>query len=117
MLRILSATLQKEGFTVRTSQDGKQGLDAALLEMPDLILLDLLLPTMPGTEVLKALRADKRGATVPVMIVTNLDENDTIYKSVAKASSTYIIKSNSSLAYIVQEVKRLLTGDTGQTQA
>lgn len=112
MIKILAATLTSKGFDVLQSQDGKQGLEMALSFHPDLILLDLLLPTMSGLEVLKALRKHKHGADIPVMILTNLDENDEIYNTARTAASAYIIKSNSSLESIVNEVQQQLSNVT-----
>ena len=109
MIKILAATLAKEGYEVLQAKDGKEGLDLALSSQPDLMLLDLLLPTMSGLDILRALQKDKQGAAIPVMVLTNLDENDEIYKTVATATSAYIIKSNSSLEFIIGEVKRLLS--------
>ena len=108
MIKILSATLTKEGFTVRQAIDGKQGYDMALQEIPDLLLLDLLLPTMSGLEILRALHKNTGTRTLPILILTNLNENDEIYQAASKASLAYIIKSNSSLQSIVQEVKQQL---------
>ena len=109
MIKILATTLTKEGYEVLQAQDGKEGLDLALSSQPDLLLLDLLLPTMSGLDILRSLRKDERGAAIPVMILTNLDENDEIYKTVANTTSAYIIKSNSSLEFITSEVKRQLS--------
>lgn len=108
MLDILSEKIASEGFQVLKAQDGQQGLQRALSEAPDLILLDLLLPKLSGLDLLNALRQDERGKQLPVMILTNLNENSAIYKSVALNSAAYFIKSDSSLEYIAGEVKKKL---------
>ena len=112
MLGILSFKIAEEGFEVVKAQDGQQGLQLAFSEHPDLILLDLLLPKLSGLELLKALREDPLGKQIPVIILTNLSENDTVYKSVALNSSAYFIKSNSSLEHIAEEVKGRLSSAT-----
>ena len=59
--------LSKEEFTVLSAKDGKEGLDTALAEHPDLILLDILMPKMNGIEVLQKLREDEWGAKAKVI--------------------------------------------------
>lgn len=108
MLAILSDKIASLGYEILKAQDGQQGLQRALNEHPDLILLDLLLPKLSGLDLLNALRQDERGKQIPVMILTNLNENSAIYKSVALNSAAYFIKSDSSLEFITNEVKKKL---------
>lgn len=108
MLGILSFKIAAEGFEVIKAQDGQQGLQFAISEQPDLILLDLLLPKLSGLELLEALRKVEHDKHIPVIILSNLSENSAIYKSVALNSSAYFIKSNSSLEHIATEVKNKL---------
>ena len=109
MLAILADRIAGLGCTVLKAEDGQQGLQRALSEQPDLILLDLLLPKLSGLDLLNALRQDARGGQIPVMILTNLNENSAIYKSVALNSAAYFIKSDSSLEFIASEVSKKLT--------
>lgn len=66
----LAFLLEKVGYTVTIRSDGRQGLKAALEQMPDLILLDVMLPELDGFEVLRRLREDPRGKRIPVVILT-----------------------------------------------
>ena len=65
---ILRFNLQREGYRTLEAYDGKDGLDKAVSENPDLILLDVMLPQMNGFDVCRALRA--QGSNVPVIILT-----------------------------------------------
>ncbi|MBR3751572.1 MAG: response regulator [Ruminiclostridium sp.] len=65
---ILRFNLQKEGYATLEAYDGKAGLELALGENPDLILLDLMLPVMNGFEVCKTIR--DKGLNTPVLIIT-----------------------------------------------
>jgi two-component system phosphate regulon response regulator PhoB len=62
--------LEKEGFAAKCVFNGNEGLEAAFVEHPDLIVLDLMLPGIMGIEVCKALRKDPRTARIPVLMVT-----------------------------------------------
>ena len=65
---ILRFNLEKEGYAALTAYDGEAGLDQALKENPDLILLDVMLPKMNGFDVCRILR--EKGSSVPVIILT-----------------------------------------------
>lgn len=70
LAELLAFNLEKEGYAATCVHDGKQGLERAGADLPDLILLDLMLPGLLGTEVCKALRKDKRTAHIPIIMIT-----------------------------------------------
>lgn len=70
ILNLLSYNLKKAGFEVVTAGDGPEALELAVKELPGLILLDIMLPNMEGTEVLKRLKADPATLGVPVIMLT-----------------------------------------------
>ena len=70
LAELLAFNLEKEGYAATCVHDGKQGLERAGADLPDLILLDLMLPGMLGTEVCKALRKDQRTAHIPIIMIT-----------------------------------------------
>lgn len=70
LAELLAFNLEKEGYAATCVHDGKQGLERAGAEPPDLVLLDLMLPGMLGTEVCKALRKDSRTAHIPIIMIT-----------------------------------------------
>jgi two-component system phosphate regulon response regulator PhoB len=70
LAELLAFNLEKEGFAATCVHDGKLGLEKAGADLPDLILLDLMLPGLLGTEVCKALRKDQRTARIPIIMIT-----------------------------------------------
>jgi len=62
--------LSKEGYKVSKSYDGMNGLEAVHKKMPDIVILDLMLPGMTGIEVCKAMRSDPKTASIPVIMLT-----------------------------------------------
>ncbi len=76
---VLRSYLQQSGYRVLTAHDGRQGLDLARLETPHLIILDLMLPTLNGLDVCRAIRRDPNPtiADTPIIILTaRVDEAD-----------------------------------------
>jgi two-component system, OmpR family, alkaline phosphatase synthesis response regulator PhoP len=103
-------TLTQNSFSVIKSDNGKDGLDIALREHPDLILLDIFMPKMDGLSMLEQLRGDAWGHDVPVIILTNLNpEADKTIKSILEHKPAfYLIKSNVTLEAIVSKIKEVL---------
>ncbi len=68
VLNLVSYQLSTAGFTVISAKDGREGLDKALQEQPDLVLTDLMLPTLNGYEICAFLKQHVRHKTIPVII-------------------------------------------------
>ena len=70
LIELVRYNLEKEGFVVRSAQDGESGLEAARKESPDIILVDLMLPGIDGLDVCRSLRSDGRTARIPLIMLT-----------------------------------------------
>ena len=66
----LTFLLERAGFEISVATDGRQALETALAAQPSVLVLDLMLPELDGYEVLRQLRADPRGAKLPVLMLT-----------------------------------------------
>jgi len=102
----LSMKLEEKEFETLISYDGEDGLRTALEKKPDLILLDLLMPTMDGLTFLKELRKDTWGAKAPVIVLTNFGADMSRVAEVLDSNVTdYLIKTDLSLGQIVKKIK------------
>lgn len=88
----LAVILSDAGYETLTAPDGLQGLAAAIEHLPDLILCDLMMPGLDGFEVLDALRKRSTTASIPVIILTALDENSTTRRAMSLGADDYISK-------------------------
>ena len=70
IIRFVEVNLRLEGYQVAVARNGEQALDKALELQPDLVLLDVRMPGIDGFEVCSRLRADPRGAAIPVILLT-----------------------------------------------
>ncbi len=98
----------QDGFSTLEAKNGEEGLEVALREHPDLILLDIVMPKMDGMTMLKKLREDKWGKDAKVTILTNLSDVDKISEAIAHSSHEYILKSDWKIEDIVAKVRELL---------
>ena len=70
LLELVRYNLEKEGYRIRTAENGADGLEAAARELPDIVIVDLMLPGIDGLEVCRRLRADQRTARTPIIMLT-----------------------------------------------
>ena len=108
MTKALKDKLSHEGYEVISSKDGEDGLNKALEEHPDLILLDIIMPKMDGLTVLKKLREDEWGKNAEVIILTNLSDNEEISRAISDGKGEYLIKTDWKMEDIVNKVKSKL---------
>lgn len=103
----LQYSLAREGFEVFAAYDGQDGLRQAQLKLPDLVVLDLMLPVMPGLEVARALRADSRTREIPIVMLTaKSDEADQLV-GFAVGADDYVTKPY-SVKVLIERIKKEL---------
>ncbi len=108
-LRSLAVTkLEKESFTVFMAPNGQDGLALAQKELPDLIILDLMLPIMSGFDVLAQLKAADATKGTKVIVFSNLGEESDIKKCLDMGANDYLVKANFTLDELVDKIKTLL---------
>jgi CheY-like chemotaxis protein len=94
--RALDRSLTKAGYTVNTASDGDEGVREAREKLPDLVLLDMMLPKIPGLEVLRALKQDATTKEIPVIVLTGLSALNKD-KLLAAGAAAYVEKSDTLL--------------------
>jgi DNA-binding response OmpR family regulator len=97
--------LKMDEYAVITAETGEEGLEKAKTEHPDLIFLDIRLPGMNGLEVLENLRQDEATASIPVVILSNLDDEKTISRGVSLGALEYVVKSRITPQDLSKRVK------------
>lgn len=108
--RACEASLRQRGFEVVSATQGEEGLRAARTPpMPDLIVVDQLLPKLPGIEVLRALKADPATASIPVIILSDSSRAEDRQRATEIGAAGYYVKANLSLKALAAEVEKLVT--------
>jgi DNA-binding response OmpR family regulator len=104
------ATLKRKGFTVFTVEDGEEAFRVAKAELPDLVLLDLIMPKRQGFDVLRDLKGCPETARIPVIVLSNLGQERDIQQAMESGAVAYYIKANLSLEGLVKRVEEALQG-------
>jgi len=108
ILRALVDKFTREGFETLEARNGEEGLEIALREHPDLILLDIIMPKMDGMTMLHKLREDTWGEQVPVIILTNLSEAEKMKEAMEAGVFDFLVKTNWRLEDVVKKVREKL---------
>lgn len=95
-------------FDVVQATNGRVGLEKALSENPDFVLLDMMLPEMVGIEVLSRIRQDVRGKNIPVIILTNLTDLNLEMKARELGVEDYLVKANVSINTLTKNISKIL---------
>jgi two-component system, OmpR family, alkaline phosphatase synthesis response regulator PhoP len=91
-LQIMSRILLGRGFEVRTARDGKSALRSLEQQLPDVVLLDIMMPEMDGIEVLDRIRANPQSAGLPVILVTGKGQDEDVLAGYKYGADYYITK-------------------------
>ena len=107
LVEVLSCNLEREGFEVLVAYDGQEGLRQAQLKLPDLVVLDLMLPNKPGLEVCRELKLGPRTREIPIIMVTAKAEESDELVGFATGADDYVTKPY-SMKVLVQRIKKEL---------
>jgi DNA-binding response OmpR family regulator len=100
--------LVDDGFQVELATDGASGLRLVQESPPDLILLDLRLPKLPGLDVLRSISLDPRLAGIPVLILSNYSEPSVVREGLGLGARDYLIKSQTTPAELSMRLRDFL---------
>lgn len=108
---IYSRELQKSGYITEIAGDGPQALELLKSHPFDLMLLDILLPTMHGLELLKHWRQTNPESKMPVLLLTNLGQDEVIKEAFSLGAAGYLIKASYTPKQVVAEVQNIFSGN------
>ncbi len=105
LVEVLAVNLEREGYEVLVAYDGQDGLRQAQLKLPDLIVLDLMLPVKPGLEVARELRNGARTREIPIVMVTAKAEESDQLVGFAMGADDYVTKPY-SVKVLIERIKK-----------
>lgn len=105
---LIAKKLLFEEFDVYMASNGEEGVAKIKETKPDLVLLDMLLPSMDGFEVLAKIKEDPSIAATSVIIASNLVEQEDVERALKMGATDYLIKSQYTPEMIIEKVKKAL---------
>ena len=106
--RLYQKLFKLENFEIETAENGQVGLEKLQTFKPDIILLDVMMKTMNGLDMLTKLKEDKATADIPVVVLTNVSDMRITQLASEKGAVTVMVKSQSEPADVVGMVKGVL---------
>lgn len=110
MGEIYQKKFEMEGFKVSTANNGEKAVVDIKKKMPDVVLLDILLPKLDGFSVLEQVKADSSTKDIPVILLTNLGQQDDVQRGLEKGAADYLIKTHFKPSEVVDKVRKVLQG-------
>lgn len=101
--------LSKEGFDSLVVGDGEKLLEALKLSVPDLIILDLIMPGKDGFQVLSEIKSNEAWKSIPVIVASNLGQKEDVDKAMGLGAADFIVKSNLKIEDLIQKINDILT--------
>lgn len=106
---IYSTKLEMEGFEVTSAGDGVEGLSKIIETVPDIVLLDVVLPVKDGFQVLQDLKSNPRTEGIPVIIMSNLGQNYEVKRGLSLGAEDFLTKADLTPDAIIERIREVLT--------
>lgn len=106
-LKLVEFILKKK-FNILTAMNGKQAIDVAKKQKPDMILMDIMMPEMNGYEALEKLQADKETKKIPVVMLTAKEKMEDVEHAMALGARAYMVKPVAGNTALVKKIEEIL---------
>lgn len=106
--KVYQIKLGKEEIDTVIARDGEEGVSMVSSEKPDLVLLDLMIPKKDGFVVLEEVKKTELGKKIPILVLSNLGQENDIKRAVGLGAADYFVKVNLSIQEIIDKVKQYL---------
>ena len=106
---IVFGRLKKEGYNIRLAKDGEKALAEIEKEIPDIVLLDLIMPGIGGFEVLEQIKAEEKYKDVSVVIFSNLGQEHEIEKGKKLGADDFLVKAESTPNVVIKKIYEILS--------
>ncbi len=102
--KLYQVELASRGYKVEIATDGESGIAKAKEWIPDLVLIDIMMPKINGIDTLKAIKADPNLKNVIAMMLTNFGQDNLVKEAFAGGASDYVLKYQSTPAEVAEKV-------------
>lgn len=114
LLKMYQKKFEVANFEVQLARDGEEGIQQAKKFLPDIIMMDIMMPKVNGIQALEQLKSDPTFADTPIVILTNLSSTDDAGVAIQKGAIQYLVKSDYTPAQIVAVATKILKGTAAE---
>ncbi len=108
LIDIYTTKLKEANFLVEVAENGEIALKKIEEKIPDLLVLDIVLPHVDGWETLRKIKEDKKFKSLKVIILSNLGQRSEVEKGIGLGAKKYLIKAHFTPSQVVEEIKKIL---------
>ncbi len=108
LIDIYTTKLEQDGFSVNVAKNGQEAFELLKKKVPDLLVLDIVLPQTDGWDVLGKIKENEKWRKIPVVILSNLGQKAEVEKGLRLGAEKYLIKAHYTPAEVVEEIKKIL---------
>jgi len=108
LIDIYTTKLKEVGYAVEVAEDGEEAMSKIRETKPDLVLLDIVLPTVNGWEILKFINKDENLKGMKVIILSNLGEKEEVERGMKAGAVKYLVKAHYTPTEVVGEIRKIL---------
>ena len=108
LIDIYTTKLEQDDFAVQVAKNGKEAFELLKKEIPDILVLDIVLPQVDGWEVLSELKNNAQWKAIPVIILSNLGQKVEVKRGMDLGVEKYLIKAHYTPTEVVEEIKKIL---------
>jgi CheY-like chemotaxis protein len=108
VMDIYQTKLSQEGYEVLPAENGAEAIKKLEKEIPDLVLLDIIMPYVDGLQVLRKIKADEKLKDIPVILLTNLSQKENINEGLGLGADDYLIKSHFTPSEVLEKIKKYI---------
>lgn len=105
---IYQTKISSEGYEVILAENGLEAIKKLEKSIPDLILLDIIMPYMDGMETLRKIKSEEKWKKIPIILLTNLSDKEKIEEALGVGADDFLIKSHFTPSEVISKVNMLL---------
>lgn len=110
LVQALKDNFEAEGYTIDVAKNGDDAMQRVRWQLPNLILLDLLMPKQDGLYVLEEMKKNPEWKTIPIIVLSNLGTDEVIKRALDMGADDYFVKSQHPIGEVIEKVKEYLEG-------
>ena len=110
LARAVKDNLEVEGYDVQIAENGEEAVKLIRKRVPDMILLDLLMPKKDGFYVLEELKNNPEWKLIPVVVFWNLGDDTNLKKAISMGANDYFVKAQHPIEEVIDKVKEYVSG-------